>query len=631
MKTTQNPTNHSLLQSDEFKIRNEKYLRAISSRYQNTLSWVKEKDENRENRIEGNEVIVNISEDAFGNETLVEKMMKVRGDIAHLAFHSRFTDFSVLKEIEKKYEKTTYDYQIEEEYLNIVEDYAVDMAGKFVFPGIAKFVDYTNHKCYEQLPDLQMVEMMLGSLAAHRIACMQFMLKGRLKGEFLKEETKELFEKTKPLLNEAKLTRTTFQRYEVSQKITELVDSLKEEAKELNQMSRMENPKGNDVNEKAFGQGKATPKEAIEKMMQEMGQSGEVQDAQDSNAVMQEGKTEQGQGQQMSMEMSEQMMDSMTKEMMQEMAEMMKATKGKDPVKENEEGKMEESEDEKLIKEIKEHLQNVDYGNIHHGMNIDSKFNLRDKPNQYKSIKKKMHPVIRSTTKRLRDLLRFNEDEKRTGQVGGFLTQSQLWRKDGKVFSEKRDKNDEAELGILLLVDESGSMENYARDRHAREASIVMAEVCQSLNIPFGVIGHTADSDDEIMIARHYVMFEKPIEKQKLRLPNIDSRSYNRDGMAIHYATEYIKRQSFKDKLLIVISDGIPNHYFNDYEDHVGEEDVKKKVKELEKNGVSIVGLAIGDGQEQIHGMYKNAITINKLEKLPITLTKLIEKKILKK
>ena len=241
--------------------------------------------------------------------------------------------------------------------------------------------------------------------------------------------------------------------------------------------------------------------------------------------------------------------------------------------------------------------------------------------------------LARSLTKKMRDIIRYNEDVKTTGLISGKINRNQLYRMDKLVFYKRQEKSDEADLAIVLLVDESGSMGFRGRYLHAKQAAMLLYEVCHAIKIPLAVIGYDAHSCGDGVRHRHYVDFGSRDKREKYKLENIRYYAENRDGYSIKYAGEYLLTRPEEDKILIVITDGEPAHpsTIDRYMGELGISDSGRAVKELEKKGVTVFGLAIGDGKSGIKTIFtKNYIDIPDLKYLPGRLANLIERNLLK-
>jgi len=600
-----------MLSSESFKERNERFLRAITGDYEQELIFT------NENKNEKKQIKVNVNDQNFDHLSTVEKILAVRGLISLRAFHRIYTDYSAVKKLEKEYGKHSTEYETSKDFLEMVEQNAVETAGTYDFPGLKPYIQMMNAATFDRAPAVDEVELSGGRLKAFKTAAWQYLNKGEIKGEFGDKELQNLFEKAKIILNQVNTKKTTNDRVEISIKLTKIAKELIDEAEENNEDSKMDNPKGEEMNQENEGQGQGTPDEAMEQEQdhpeEEQENEKDVRQSSESTSDTQKEMNEEIQKQDKLEELKQQLekeIEEMQKEMEQE--------------EESEsEGKEDANEDWQE--------EEIEYAQIHEGAYIKKIHQFSKDRNKYKRLQSTTRPYARSMIRRIQNLLRYNEEEKRTGEMAGHLTQSELWRKDGKVFSYKRDKNDEAELAIAILVDESGSMGFNERSRWAREAAVVMAEVCEALDIPLSVLGHTASFHNSEVQLRHYIGFEKTIKEQKENLTELTDRNDNRDGMAIQYAGEYLLKQPQKDKLLLVIADGLPEHRYKNYNGNKAKEDCTIVVDNLRKKGITSIGIAIGEGQDEIATMFKHFISIPKLEKLPTKLVKIIEKNIFRK
>ena len=80
-----------------------------------------------------------------------------------------------------------------------------------------------------------------------------------------------------------------------------------------------------------------------------------------------------------------------------------------------------------------------------------------------------------------------------------------------------------------------------------------------------------------------------------------------------------------KQKLLVLISDGLPNS--NQYRGEKAVADLKDIKKELSRKGVLFLAGAIGSDKERIREIYQEAfLDLSDLEKLPVLLMKQVLK-----
>lgn len=287
----------------------------------------------------------------------------------------------------------------------------------------------------------------------------------------------------------------------------------------------------------------------------------------------------------------------------------------------------------KREKEIMEFARDVRYSDLHRNISVEVqvKFDIDDTiKEQYETEFLQIHNLTRNLIKNLKDIIRYNEDIKINGLYTGRVNRSQLSRIDKKIFYQRKEKAEEADLAILMLIDQSGSMSGD-RIYYARLASMMMFEVCTNLGIPFAVIGHFAGWREDRVYHRHYMDFENPNDKYKLAL--IRAHDNTREGVSLKYAGEYLLQRPEQDKILIAISDGEPEHLSKSdiYEGEVAQKDTARVVKYLESKGIKVFGVAIGEGKSKIKEIYlHNYIDIPSINLLPVRLVNLIRRNLFK-
>ena len=103
----------------------------------------------------------------------------------------------------------------------------------------------------------------------------------------------------------------------------------------------------------------------------------------------------------------------------------------------------------------------------------------------------------------------------------------------------------------------------------------------------------------------------------------------NRDGAAIEVATATLAKRPEEVKLLIVISDGQPNH--TNYGGKAAMDDIQTIVRKGKKMGVETIALAIGSDKERIKEIYgaDNFVDISDLSALPKTMANIVKKRVI--
>jgi len=778
-----------LLMSGAFRARCERYLRAITGNYRNRLVFQPGKV-----CTDGETVWADPTSGLIADLELARKIIAVRGQIAHEAFHILYTDFTSVKrwaeEMKRLPPEDQFRLRQRKDFLNIVEDSAIELAGCTEFPGLAPYIRLLNETAFEKMKDLGWYEENTNRLRAFMNACMMYGIIGQVKGAFKDPELAEAFERAKPHLDAGRVARTTRDRQKESDAIWEIAKPFIEEQIAIgNLMDLFQNLKGNDVNEHGNGMGRPMPADPTEfrkpRPQQGSGQGeqqpfgpkgsqddesaaskgkakkpsqqddpasgskagrgknqngsekSEEEESQDASGAGQDqgedpgknsspsdlsgdesdeeedasgsggrddesgdgdaedagsdsgsggggdesespeegetdgdgktganddgdanadeegdvaagddnnsaggiaGDTEGDEGNADGSEGDDAVAEDEAEGNDEELRDLLKEIQKEigEVLSEMEREELAKSQSEKRAERVKEHLRSLKYSDKHNGFEVRPHY--YQNPTDFekavvKEIEDEIRSLARNLTRRIQNVLRYNQDEKRTGLTSGYLNQSELWRKDGRVFVQKKDKSDEADLAILILIDESGSMDDYGRYKHARKAAVMIANVCEALRIPLAIMGHQAIHRRNVVEHYHYVTFERPLREQVANLARITHRQNTREGISLKYAAEYLMQQPQRDKLLLVISDGDPFHVDangNMFTDEPARTDAALIVEEYEKKGMTIVGIAIGEGKDYIAEIYKNFISISKLEMLPQKLVSLIEKRVLK-
>lgn len=213
---------------------------------------------------------------------------------------------------------------------------------------------------------------------------------------------------------------------------------------------------------------------------------------------------------------------------------------------------------------------------------------------------------------------------------GSIFEASEYYRPDQKFFASKKFPQEWPDMAISILVDLSGSMGRDSRIENAMKAVMLLHDFATNLGIPVEVSGHNASSYSEregTCHFYHYTNFNQVSQNEKYRLAKLSTNYCNRDGMAIKIAANRISRRTEEVKLLIILSDGKPNHI--NYGGSKAADDIKQIVGRYRKRGVEVVAAAIGDDKDKIKEIYGpgSFLDISDLEKLPKVLVGLVKKR----
>lgn len=156
-----------------------------------------------------------------------------------------------------------------------------------------------------------------------------------------------------------------------------------------------------------------------------------------------------------------------------------------------------------------------------------------------------------------------------------------IYMREGLVKTEK--------VNLVLLLDESGSMRGD-KDEQAKRAAILIKEALKGIpNVNLFIYGHSSDIHGSC-VTDLYVYYE-PGYTPKYALGSVRGRSENRDGEAIMYAAERVRKFSQEKTLMFVMSDGYPAYVEYNLQGSI--KATRDAVLFVQKRGWRVVQIAI--------------------------------------
>ncbi len=265
----------------------------------------------------------------------------------------------------------------------------------------------------------------------------------------------------------------------------------------------------------------------------------------------------------------------------------------------------------------------MDIGDIHKNIkiNIERMTIVPDwMVKEYSKIEPAINVIVTHTSRKLEQVLK---DKRQGGKksnlyMGRRFESRSVYREDGRVFYNQKLPGGPPQVAFALLLDESGSMSAMDRATYARMTALIMYGVCQRLNIPLTIYGHTTGMIGETNLYL-YAGFDSYDQKDKYRMMDISARNANRDGAALRFVGEQLLKRPEETKVLFFVCDGQPSDY-NYYGDEA-EKDLREIKAYLKRKGVDLVVAAIGEDKENIRRIYGDAfMDITNLKKLPTIL-----------
>ena len=168
--------------------------------------------------------------------------------------------------------------------------------------------------------------------------------------------------------------------------------------------------------------------------------------------------------------------------------------------------------------------------------------------------------------------------------------------------------NEIPDMSVLLLIDGSGSMDGERRNS-AMCSSVILHEVLKTQGIQHAIVEHRAHGIDPEIDVNIMVDFNAKAD-DKLNLLQLDATGDNRDGLALYWAERYINKKTYCDnKLIIILSDGLPSHSYDCYYGKEAMKDTAKAAKKIISRGTNIIAVALDDecdDDDSDYSTYKN-------------------------
>lgn len=233
--------------------------------------------------------------------------------------------------------------------------------------------------------------------------------------------------------------------------------------------------------------------------------------------------------------------------------------------------------------------------------------------------------IGRETAKKVKRFLVDNTQSVSVNSYSGKkFKPGRVYRPVPKYFEKSRNENESPNCSIYVVGDQSGSM-GGDRIKAVKATFMVLCEMAQNIKqLRFGAFGHHASGYS--VYIDNYILPDEDISKAKYKVMKVYTSGCNRDGAALRYVAELLKKEDTDKKLLIMISDGQPNA--GGYGGTAAEEDIRNAITEYERFGIHIVAAAIGEDKERIKYIYGNErfMDITNLSQLPDTFCQVVSR-----
>ena len=301
--------------------------------------------------------------------------------------------------------------------------------------------------------------------------------------------------------------------------------------------------------------------------------------------------------------------------------------------------KISDEEVEKAVsKEIKKEYNSVsqsvkDYSEIHRNCDI-TMYHYDDVSDTDRALYNEMARAVAPAVKRAVKSSNFYEKDRESYTEdrlfsGGKLHAEQSYRRDGRVFSKRFDRDEPPKLAVAIRIDCSGSMSGD-RIEAARRCCVFLYEYVLGMEkrydvkIPLYIYGDNVSAN-----VRMYVYADDKFRtpNEKFRLMRLAAGGCNRDGLPIRMAVKRLEQEHpDAQKIVFNITDGQPNDH--GYGGEAAFDDLRDITRYCEKHRIAIAACAIGSDRDKIEEIYGTShfMNISDLNELPVRLVKIVRK-----
>ncbi len=194
--------------------------------------------------------------------------------------------------------------------------------------------------------------------------------------------------------------------------------------------------------------------------------------------------------------------------------------------------------------------------------------------------------------------------------------------KDGSEMSDRlfvRQHRAERNIAVAFMVDMSGSTKGWINEAE-REALVLLCEALERLGDRYAIYGFSGTTRKRCELFRIKTFDEPYNDEVKARISGIRAQEYTRMGFAIRHLTDLLNKMEARTKVLVTLSDGRPDDYFDVYRGQYGIEDTRMALLEARRSGVHPFCITIDrEARDYLPHMYGPAryIILDDVRQLP--------------
>ncbi|MCA1978822.1 MAG: VWA domain-containing protein [Thiobacillus sp.] len=197
---------------------------------------------------------------------------------------------------------------------------------------------------------------------------------------------------------------------------------------------------------------------------------------------------------------------------------------------------------------------------------------------------------------------------------------------DGREMSDRlfqQMHRAERNIAVAFLVDMSGSTKGWINEAE-REALILLCEALELLGDRYAIYGFSGTTRKRCELFRIKTFDDIYDDEVRARISGIRPQEYTRMGFALRHMTKLLNGVEAKTRVLVTLSDGRPDDYFDVYRGEYGVEDTRMALLEASRTGIHPFCITLDrDARDYLPHMYGAAryIILDDVRQLPVKVT----------
>ncbi len=234
---------------------------------------------------------------------------------------------------------------------------------------------------------------------------------------------------------------------------------------------------------------------------------------------------------------------------------------------------------------------------------------------------------LRRKFEALRDENRFEKRQTQGDEIDlDALVEALADARDGREMSDRlfvRLHRAERNIAVAFLVDMSGSTKGWINEAE-RESLLLLCEALELLGDRYAIYGFSGITRKRCELFRIKTFDDAYDDEVRARIAGIRPQEYTRMGFALRHMTRLLNAVEAKTRVLVTLSDGRPDDYFDVYRGEYGVEDTRMALLEAARTGIHPFCITLDrEARDYLPHMYGAArfIIIDDVRQLPLKVT----------